>query len=316
MIVHRSSRLLLRRRRRPASRGRPAGARLGRLADSLIGLLAVCLAPLAAAPADGRELKLATWNLSALVAEGLDPPPAAPGEAVLARYLDALDADVIALQGIGWQTAADMLPRERYAWHGAAGRGWQRVGLAVRRGIRFAVNPDVAALELDPTARRHPGSGADLTLDLDGTKLRVLAVDLVVGCRDGPLGRFDRPACEILREQALALQAWIGARTQDGEAFVLLGAFGRQMGPRDAFLALLTKPAPLARATEGRDSPCAGGEPFVDHIVAGGPARDWLEPWTLRVQAFRASDMVPREQASEHCAVSVRLMLPGLEPRG
>ncbi len=32
------------------------------------------------------------------------------------------------------------------------------------------------------------------------------------------------------------------------------------------------------RATEGRSSPCWGGEAFIDHIVLGNAARDWLQP--------------------------------------
>ncbi len=310
MIVHRSGRLLLRRLMRPASRGGCEGA--PRRPSTALSLYAAALAAaLTVPPAQGRDLKFATWNVSALLAEGADTAGGGGlGEAALAGYLRALDPDVIAIQGIGWRTASGLLERERYAWHGAAGTGWQRVGIAVRRGIAFTVNPDVTALELDASARRHPGSGADITLDLGGITLRVLAVDLAVGCRDGPLGRFDRPACEVLREQALATQAWIDLRVAAGEAFVMLGAFGREMGPRDPFLALLVKPTPLVRATEGRDSPCAGGEPFVDHILAGGPARDWLRPSTLRVQPFRPSDAVAREQASEHCPVSVHLAIP------
>ena len=40
----------------------------------------------------------------------------------------------------------------------------QRVGIVVRRGIAYTVNPDVTAIALDPVA--HLRSGVDITLNL------------------------------------------------------------------------------------------------------------------------------------------------------
>ena len=184
----------------------------------------------------------------------------------------------------------------------------QRVGLVVRRGIHYVVNPDLAGLDVDPGRRLR--SGADITLQLPQVPLRVLAVHLKTGCFDEPRRKSPRRACVELHEQIPPLQAWIAARRAEGIAFAVLGDFNRHMDARDQLWAALLQVAPLARATEGRASPCWGGEAFIDHIVLGGAARAWLEPETLRVLVYRETGEAWKERLSDHCPVSVRLHLP------
>ena len=64
----------------------------------------------------------------------------------------------------------------------------------------------------------------------------------------------------------------------EGVAFAILGDFNRHMDGRDQFWSALRQAAPLTRATEGRASPCWGGEAFIDHIMLGNAAREWLLP--------------------------------------
>jgi endonuclease/exonuclease/phosphatase family metal-dependent hydrolase len=92
--------------------------------------------------------------------------------------------------------------------------------------------------------------------------------------------------------------------------FLLLGDFNRWMDGSDVFWAGLVHAAPLTRATAGHSSPCWGAEQFVDHIIAGGLARAWMEQDTLRVLVFRESGEEWKERLSDHCPVSVRLRLP------
>jgi endonuclease/exonuclease/phosphatase family metal-dependent hydrolase len=181
----------------------------------------------------------------------------------------------------------------------------QRVGLAVRRGLRYDINPDVTALGVN-----HLRSGADITLHLDGSDLRVLAVHLKKGCRDVPLAKAKSHVCEELRDQVPVLSDWITERQQDGVPFVILGDFNRWMDGRDTFLADLRKAAPLVRATEGHSSPCWGGENFIDHILAGGAAAGWMHPDTLRVLTYNETDRSWKDRLSDHCPVSVRLVVP------
>ena len=105
------------------------------------------------------------------------------------------------------------------------------------------------------------------------------------------------------------LQRWIAQRRAEGVPFVLIGDFNRIMDAQDDVLAALQSSGPLALATEGHDSPCWGGGHFIDHIIAGGAARAWLDPASLRVLVYR-ENVGMREHLSDHCPVSVHFHLP------
>jgi endonuclease/exonuclease/phosphatase family metal-dependent hydrolase len=280
----------------------------------ILVLLLVLSAP---APVFAADLKLATWNLEWLTDRGAgdsrlpsDAHPKQPEDFdLLRRYAVELDADVIAIQEVdGPAVAARVFPPENYSIHMTRDHVVQRVGLVVRRGIRYTVNPDITGLDVDPGHQLR--SGADITLDLAQGALRVLAVHLKTGCFDQRLSRTTHRTCAELSAQIPPLQEWIAARTADGVAFAILGDFNRHMDGRDQFWAALRQVAPLTRATEGRASPCWGGEAFIDHILLGGAARAWLQPDTLRVLTHRETGEAWKERLSDHCPVSVRLRVP------
>jgi endonuclease/exonuclease/phosphatase family metal-dependent hydrolase len=277
-------------------------------------LLVLLLVLLASAPVSAADLKLATWNLEWLTDRERDlPPDVGPKQpedvALLRRYADELDADVIAVQEVeDTAIAARVFPPERYSIHLTHDHVVQRVGLVVRRGIRYSVNPDVTGFELGPS--RQLRSGADITLQLPRGPLRLLALHLKTGCFDDRLDRTKRRACVELREQIPPLRDWIAARSAEGVPFAVLGDFNRHMDGRDQLWAALRQAAPIARATEGRASPCWGGETFIDHILLGGAARDWLRPDTLRVLTYRETGAAWKQRLSDHCPVSVRLRIP------
>lgn len=268
--------------------------------------------------AQARELKVATWNLEWLTLRPAgDPvlpenvvPKRAEDRAQLRRYALALDADVIALQEVdGPEAAAEIFPPDRYALFFTHDRVVQRVAFAVRRGITVVQNPDLVGLDIQPTAPFPLRSGADITLEFPEARVRLLAVHLKSGCHEAPLSNAGRP-CTALRQQIAPLRGWIAQRRDEGMPFLLLGDFNRRMDKREQLSSEMNEAAPLVRATEGRASPCWGGGSFIDHIFAGGAARGWLEPNSLRVQVFRGSES-GKEHLSDHCPVSVRLQLPG-----
>jgi hypothetical protein len=94
----------------------------------------------------------------------------------------------------------------------------------------------------------------------------------------------------------------------------VLGDFNRRLAPGEPFLARIEAAAPLARPTAGFATPCwadaRGGRAFVDHLLLGGPARDWLVPRSLAVLVYAERDPAFRDRLSDHCPVSVRLRAP------
>jgi endonuclease/exonuclease/phosphatase family metal-dependent hydrolase len=276
----------------------------------LVALLCALVLPCWATAA---ELKLATWNLEWLTTSDRDLPadvrPKQPEDIDLLRhYADELDADVIAIQEVdGSAVAARVFTPEKYSVHMSRDHVVQRVGIVVRRGIHYSVNPDLTGLDVD--RHRQLRSGVDVTLQLE-PPLRVLAVHLKTGCFDQRLSGRTRRSCAELREQVPPLIEWIRARQAEGIAFAIMGDFNRHMDGQDQLWSALRQTAPLTRATEGRSSPCWGGEAFIDHIVLGNAARDWLQPDTLRVLTYRETGEEWKERLSDHCPVSVRLRLP------
>ncbi len=280
------------------------------------------LALLLPLPAGAAVLKVATWNLEWLTlrppGDPALPPDAKPRTAAdfarLRAYAEVLDADVIAMEEVdGPAAAAKVLPPDRYALHFTQDHVVQRVGIAIRRGISFTANPDVRALDpYPPDAPLQLRSGADVTLHLGGDNLRILAVHLKTGCWDVPISERKR-ACAVLREQLPVLESWIAARVREGTPFLVLGDFNRVLHAHGAFLAGLEQVAPLAVATAGYRNPCWGGRfsTFIDQILAGGAAREWMEPGSFRVLVYRETAPVWRERLSDHCPVMVDLKIPG-----
>ncbi len=274
----------------------------------------ILLAFLAPLSAFGAEVKIATWNLNWLTtrpagAGGLPPdvkPRSEDDFALLTGYATDLNADVVAIEEVdGFQAASKVFSHDLYSIHMTRDHVVQRVGIAVRRGLHYDINPDLTAL-----SDHHLRSGADITLHLGTSQLRILAVHLKKGCRDTPMPRAVSQSCTELRAQIGPLADWIAARSAEGMPFIVLGDFNRWMDDGDTFLAGLRQAAPLNRATEGHSSPCWGRENFIDHILAGGPASAWMRPETLRVLTYRETDRSWQDRLSDHCPVSVRLEVP------
>lgn len=209
----------------------------------------------AALPAAER-LALATWNLEwlmtpathdelaarctpgsppshvrAIPCGGNGPPiprrTAADFDA-LAGVAQRIPADVVALQEVDGPEAAAAVFRDGWQLACFTSRAHpQKVGFAVRAGIAFACNPELAELDVDGAAR----SGADITL-YPGTAraVRLLAVHLKSGCFAGSLA--DAPSatpCGVLRRQVPVLERWIDARAAERARFAVLGDFNRRL---------------------------------------------------------------------------------------
>ncbi len=283
--------------------------------------LLIALLTLFALPVAAGELKIATWNIAWLTTKPAGHPdvPASvrprtnEDYARLRGYADRLAADVVALQEVdGPLAAARVFDATRYDFHFPAETDTQRAGFAWRRGLTVTRNPDLMALDLVPNARRSLRRGADITVrDGGGPPIRLLSVHLDGGCARDSVLRPDSRDCQNLGRQAEILRDWIAERRREGIAFAILGDFNRRMERNDEFLGVLTDAAPLTRATQGVPNACDARDgrerPFIDHILLGGPARDWLVRGSFRVMVYAERDPVIRERISDHCPISLRI---------
>lgn len=277
------------------------------------------MAPTAPARSD---LKVATWNLEHLAerdGEGCRPRTEFD-YASLRRHAEALSADVIAIQEVQSKAAAervfdprlyDVVMSSRPASErGAECRGRpglsiqnQAVGFAIRKGVPWIRNPDLAELGLgDPNLRW----GVDVTVGRE-RPLRLLAIHLKSGCNSG---RAPSDAdCPILFNQLPVLEQWTDQRATDGEAFVVLGDWNRRMASRDdAFFAGLNDAEPASatlKLTAGdRPAGCkARYREFIDFIVAGTAAAQQMRPGSFEEYVY---DEPEDEHPSDHCPISVR----------
>lgn len=283
-------------------------------------VLLLLLACLAAFPAAAAELRIATWNIAWATLRPTGDPEmprdhrarADADWALLRAYAQRLDADVVAFQEVdGPRAAARIFDERQYQFFFPDENDVQRAGFAVRRTLRATQNPDLAGLDIRPQARFSLRRGTDITIEAGGSRLRLLSVHLNAGCREGDLAAGQE--CSGLSRQADVLAGWVAERAREGAPFLILGDFNRRItAGQDAFLARLAEAAPLSRATENLANPCfadnRGGRPFISHVLAGGAARGWVQPGSLRVTVYAERDA--RERLSDHCPMTVRLRLP------
>lgn len=283
----------------------------------LAALLSVCLL----APPDtarARHLRLTTWNISWLTLRDRNDPDI-PDDIYrrddadldrLSQYADRLASDIIAFQEVDGTHAAQRVFRmPGYRLLITGDPVVQRVGLAVRDTLTIERHPDVQALNVYPPQAPHPlRSGLDVTVSDGVASLRLLVIHLKTGCWENPPSERQH-ACPTLVSQFAVLSDWILERQDEGEAFAVLGDFNRRMTPGDPFFQQLSSSGPLLLATAGKASPCWGGEYFIDHILLGGAARNWLSPDSLRVMTYRGAQDSPKS-LSDHCPVSVTLSMP------
>ena len=200
------------------------------------------------------EIALCTWNLEHLAAcndTGCRPRKDADYRA-LRQFAQGLDADIIAFQEVENQAAAERIfdpaiyrietskrPDIDLGWCREQNqkRRMQRTGFAIRKDIRekhgLSVQrmPDVQSLACNPSERW--GVHIRLTANDgvgDRSALHLLCVHLKSGCAyQEVIFRNDKSPCSRLAAQVPRLEAWMDERAADGEEFIVLGDFNRQL---------------------------------------------------------------------------------------
>jgi endonuclease/exonuclease/phosphatase family metal-dependent hydrolase len=302
--------------------------------------LCLCLALLPTAgralPRDvriDRPLRVASWNLEWLVSPAttrgaraaclagaraalpcdvaLDAARSSADFAMLARYADRLDADVVALQEVENPATAARVFRG-YDICLTDRRATQNVGFAIRRGLPHRCGPDLLTLSEDDHARR----GAGLVMDPGGPReLHLLAVHLKSGCPREPL---DSPfaACRLLARQLPAVGDWIRSQIAAGHRFAVLGDFNRSFArdARDTAWEALTAGTGslLVDAADGtRFRSCYPGQThtrYIDHVLVGVGRGLRLEPGSFFRVPYAPAD-VRRYRLSDHCPVGILLQI-------
>lgn len=288
------------------------------LIAALVLTAAGCQGAPAFVDAPGRSLTIASWNLEHL-AERNDSgcrPRRDADYAAMRRYVDALDADVVAFQEVESKAAAErvfdparwtvVIEQRRARERGGACRGRegltinaQRTGFAIRRDLPFERQPDFTALQL---GNRDLRSGVDVIVHPHGGEpVRLLSVHLKSGCSSG--AKAD--GCATLFRQVPVMEQWIDARAVEGMRFAVLGDFNRRLAkdgdavwaewddatPANADLSLASGDAAARCNPRYRD--------FIDFIVLDRRATADLEAAGEHVHAG--------EPLSDHCAVSATL---------
>ena len=298
----------------------------------------------------GSGVTLATWNLEWLMlpaehdrlaarctsqqprsqdralpcTPGRTPPPSRTQADLdaLARSAQALhhthQVDAVALQEVDGPEAAKQVFRQGWQLGCFTRRAHpQKVGFAIREGVPFRCNGDLAALDIDGGTR----AGADVTL-WPGTprEVRLLAVHLKSGCFTGKLDRRFEP-CSRLRQQVPVVEAWVDQRVREGTPLALLGDFNRHLdkdarhpaGPDEAAPLNLMQAwsddvprgATLLRATEGqRYIGCDADDKhrqYIDDILIDQKLAAQNGNRRFARLSFDASDR--GRQLSDHCPV-------------
>jgi endonuclease/exonuclease/phosphatase family metal-dependent hydrolase len=258
-------------------------------------LLLVLAVPTLAPSAPPPPLRVATWNLewlaspttalkareaclagaqhAALPCEtALDARRSGADFARLRHYAAAIGADVIAFQEVeDAGTAARVFTDHAFCLTGSP--TVQNLGFAIRRGLAFRCDPDLAALAPGERGRR----GAVLVIDPGGPReLHLLGVHLKSGCASGGL-TSGAGACGQLRRQLPQLGTWMRTEARAGHRFLVLGDFNRswENGKAEADALLGEDAGEPLFDDPGLDSgftSCFTGQTFtryIDHLLVG-----------------------------------------------
>lgn len=292
----------------------------------------------------GERVRIATWNIANLHFENDKHLPGRPSAAKrtsddferLSRYIEGLQADIIAFQEVNGPQAArrifpeseyDIIISNRFDEDLSTGQATDHIytGIAVKKNgsVSFIAGDTYEELSVPHTENgitRPTRRGTEALVELpNGEPLQVLSIHLKSGCHQGRLDVTNRPDCETLGRQRAPLEAWIDDLTDANTPFVIAGDWNRRIdihGQRDHIWEALDDgdptPLDLFRYPEGQLSPCLEGTPDhrpkpIDFIVLDEQAALWADPESLRIVDFLESDKPERGKISNHCPVVIDL---------
>ena len=284
--------------------------------------------------AEPDTLRVAAWNIRCLLdtdgetafcntewGSDVTHPRDEADYARLREIAEGMALDVVLLQEV---ENDDAVARVFPGWQiHTFGNTVQRVGIAIAPGAGVEVRSVAALPSLAVTERSRPG--VEAVIAWRGEPVHVLGVHLKSGCFDDPLDADG--SCETLVAQLEALEAWLAARREAGDAVVLLGDLNRRMEGEEGFEErLLAAGGPFDRLTEGRVSGCwdhmahverAPIYPeYIDHILVSERARQAWGAAVFEQVVYPDADPLGWWALSDHCPIVATFGAATVAPAG
>ena len=274
------------------------------------------------------KVHLVAWNIEHLaenVGEGCLPRQESDYEKMRV-FVQGLDADVVALQEVeSVKAVARVFPEKDWniivsdrpasSSYDCRGNGQkstqQRVGLAIRKGLKYEEVGGFKELALDREGLRY-GLVAKIIYRKD--TLEIMSVHMKSGCFVEDYSTSTSRACEVFERQVPILDQWVETRIEEGRPFVLLGDFNHRIAnPKNRFWNDLTE-MDGKRVVLGNSMKVLKGchprypEP-IDHIIMGAGAEKMQVLGSEVVYYFteRQEQMTQEQMLSDHCPIGVTL---------
>lgn len=275
-------------------------------------------------PALASEFKVATWNIAHLNDENGEGEKQRSDEDFnkLAEIALELDADIIAVQEVENAEAVKRVFGSDYQFEISkreipANRFQQRTGFAIRQGIEVTRNPDYEDLATSSGLRY----GTDVTVELEGKKLRLLSVHLKSGCFTQDLDNPSSDSCQKLSQQIPKLEEWIDRRANEGIPYIVLGDFNRRMNDSDELWTELDDGIPanadLERVpSQGAEPACWKFREYIDFFLMSPQVARWRTDGLISIRIPEDTSSSRDTKLSDHCPLAILLEpeLNGAEP--
>ena len=238
-----------------------------------------------------------SWNVEWLATPGQGMVPRTEIElGEMAQVIAQASPDVVVLQEVGSEKAGrQLLPIGAWRLYVEDRSAEQLIVIGVRQGLASRGHPDLRSVAAGKRGLRH---GVDVEVETASGPLRVLGVHLKAGCQWDPLQ--GKKECDVLGQQAAAIEGWVDARHTEGLHLAVMGDFNRQMHRDDAFFLELNDGDPTGLSLSLGPEKLAACEPkrrqAIDHILSDGGR-------------LIASKQLPLAQPplSDHCPIVAEL---------
>lgn len=270
-----------------------------------------------------KGLVISSWNIEHLaypISEGCRPRSESEFNEMKA-YAKSLNADVVGLQEVASKKAIEQIfPKENWqvfisdrpdsksykCRESEQLSSQQKVGFAVRKGIKVAKIDSLRELALDSRGLRY---GLELTIESPHGLLSILNVHMKSGCFVDDYSRSDTRSCQVFAKQAPILDSWVESKEKAGLPYIMVGDFNHRLSaPYNKLTSQLTENSDKSESSlENTTADLIGCHPYypapIDHIWAGNLSENLVK------QASVASykNMDPKAMLSDHCAVSLSI---------